>query len=127
MPIAFGPRVQTAGSNPLRVDALAIYRTESGLTLDPDRMGYFVRAEQFLGGHRSWSVGGTAHSLVEPIEDWHLSDLESGLATFLFHRDFRDHYDRHGVSLFSTWAPRGGPFSLSRRRSLGAAPQPGAG
>lgn len=112
LPITFGPRVGTAGSNPFRIHALGIYRTESGFTLEPERMGYYVRAEQFLGGHQEVRIGATAHSVVEPIEEWHLSDLENGLATFLFHRDFRDHYEREGVSLFTQWEPRPGPLSL---------------
>lgn len=113
LPITFGPRIQTEGSNPLRVQALAVYRTEAGFTLDTDDMGYYVRAEQFLGGRRALRVGATAHSLVDPIEDWHVSDLENGLSTFLFHRDFRDHFEREGVSAFSTWEPRRGPLSLT--------------
>lgn len=112
LPITFGPRIETEGSNPLRVQALAIYRTESGLTLDTDRMGYYVRAEQFLGGRRTLRLGLSAHSLVDPIEDWHLSDLENGLATFVFHRDFRDHYEREGVAAFAAWNPRGAPFEV---------------
>lgn len=124
LPITFGPRVRTAGSNPLRLHALAIYRTETGVRIDTDDLGYYVRAEQFLGGHREFRVGATAHSLVEPIEDWQMSDLESGLSTFFFHRDFRDHFERVGVSLFATWDADRSPLSLTaelrrdRHRSL---------
>ena len=126
MPITFGPRIRTGGSNPLRADALAIYRTEAGLTLDPDEMGYYARVEQYVGGFQALRVGVTAHSLVDPIEDWQLSDLENGLTTFLFHEDFRDHYERRGVSLYSFWRPRGSPLELGlealseRHRSLAA-------
>lgn len=109
LPITFGPRIQTEGSNPLRVHALAIYRTATGFSLDPERMGFYVRAEQFLGGRRETRVGVTAHSVVEPIEEWHLSDLENGLSTFLFHRDFRDYYEREGYSAFAIWEPQGAP------------------
>ena len=68
LPITFGPVLETAGSNPLRLQALAIYRTENGLTLDTDELGYFVRAEQFLGGHREFRVGATVQDVVSPIE-----------------------------------------------------------
>ncbi len=112
LPITFGPLIETAGSNPLRFRALAIYRTEAGLTLDTEQMGYFVRAEQFLGGHRNLRIGATAHSLVDPIEDWHITDLESGLSTFFFHRDFRDHYEREGASLFFQIEPESQPYAL---------------
>jgi hypothetical protein len=112
LPITFGPRIETSGSNPFRIHALAIYRTESGFTLNTDRMGYFVRAEQFLGGRQQVRIGTTAHSMVVPIEEWHLSDLENGLSTFLFHRDFRDYYERKGFTIFTQWEPRPGPVTL---------------
>lgn len=113
LPITFGPVVETEGRNPLRLRALAIYRTESGLSLDTDRLGYYVRADQFLGGRRAVRVGASAFSLVDPIEDWHVSDLENGLSTFLFHRDFRDHYEREGWSAFATVSPPRSPLSLT--------------
>ncbi len=113
LPVTFGPVIETAGSNPLRVQALAIYRTENGLTLDTDEMGYFVKAEQLLGGRREFRIGATARSVVSPIEEWHLSDLENGLATFLFRRDFRDHFERRGWSVFGQMDPAGLPVSLT--------------
>lgn len=112
LPITFGPRIRTSGSNPLRVEALGIYRSEAGLTLDPDEMGYFARIEQFIGGRRAIRIGLSALSRVDPIEDWQLSDLESGLSTFLFHQDFRDHYQRRGFSLYSFWHAPGSPLEL---------------
>jgi hypothetical protein len=113
LPITFGPRIRTAGANPLRVQALAVYRTASGLSLDRDRMGYYVRVEQFLGGHHRLRAGVSAQSLIDPIEDWQLTDLESGLSTFLLHRDGRDHYDRRGVAAFATWERPDLPLSLT--------------
>jgi hypothetical protein len=113
LPITLGPRFRTPGSNPLQVYALAIYRTESGFALARPGLGYYVRAEQYLGGRREWRAGATAHSLVDPIEDWHLSDLENGLAAFLFHQDFRDHYEREGFSAFTIFEPRAAPLSLT--------------
>jgi hypothetical protein len=118
LPITFGPRIETGGSNPFRLHALAIYRTESGFTLNTDRMGYLVRAEQFLGGLEQLRLGVSAYSMVVPIEDWYLSDLENGLATFLFHRDFRDYYERKGFTLFSQWEPRPGPLALEAELRL---------
>jgi hypothetical protein len=112
LPITFGPRIEMSGSNPFRIHALAIYRTESGFTLNTDRMGYFVRAEQFLGGRQQVRVGATAHSMIVPIEEWHLTDLENGLSTFLFHRDYRDYYERKGFTIFTQWEPRPGPVTV---------------
>lgn len=113
LPITFGPVIETSGSNPFRLRALGIYRTEAGLTLDLEEMGYYVRAEQFIGGHRSLRVGASAYSMIDPIEAWQLSKLENGLATFLLHRDYRDHYEREGGSVFVTFEPRRSPLSLT--------------
>jgi hypothetical protein len=100
LPIMFGPVLRTSGSNPLRVEALAIYRTESGASLATDRMGYRATLEQFLGGEGRFSVGGSVYSVVEPMDRWQISDLEASLAAALFHDDYRDHYDRTGWSAF---------------------------
>ncbi|MBV9772707.1 MAG: hypothetical protein JO040_02080 [Gemmatimonadetes bacterium] len=113
LPIQFGPTIETGGRNPFRVSALAIYRTESGPFFETERWGHDVTAEQFLGGHRAFRVGAGVHSVVSPIEAWHVSDTESALSTFLFHRDFRDHYERKGWRAFATLEPRGTPYSLT--------------
>jgi uncharacterized Zn-binding protein involved in type VI secretion len=113
LPITFGPVIETEGANPLRLRASAIYRTEEGTAVGPDRWGYDVRLEQFLGGHRALRVGASLRRVVDPIEAWHLSKLENGLSTFFLHRDFRDHYERRGWSGYVVLAPRGSPLSLS--------------
>lgn len=112
LPVTFGPVIETAGDNPFRLKALAIYRTESGATLDVSRLGYDLRAEQ-LFGQRRFHVGASLFSVIDPIEEWHLSNLENGLATFLLHRDYRDHYEREGASVFAGYRPAGLPLSLS--------------
>lgn len=99
LPVMFGPRIQTAGANPVRLEALAIWRTEAG-TLDADRMGYRVRAEHFLGGNREVGIGASLYSVVQSLDRWQLTDLESSLAAVLFHDDYRDHFDRTGWSAF---------------------------
>ncbi len=112
LPITFGPVIETAGRNPLRLRAAAVFRTEDG-TIDPGRWGYDVRLEQFLGGYRAFRVGAAYRSVVDPIEGWHLSKLENGLSTFFLHQDFRDHYLREGWSGYATLAPEGSPLSLT--------------
>jgi len=102
MPITLGPVVETAGSNPFRLRAHAIYRTESGATLEPGALGYQLRAEQEIGGRGRVSVGGGLHSVIDPVEEWHLRNLENSLSTFLFRRDFRDHFERRGWSAFAS-------------------------
>lgn len=124
LPIRFGPAVETRGSNPTRVRALAIFRTEQGPELGPERWGYDARAEQFLGGHEAVRIGARLYSVIDPIEGWHLTDLENSLSTFFLHRDYRDHYEREGWSAYTTWAPVRSPVSATleyrreRHRSL---------
>lgn len=113
LPITFGPVAQTGGSNPFRIRARAIFRTEAGANYGVERWGGDVLAEQFLGGHRLLRVGGAVRSVVSPIEGWQLPNVENSLSTFIFHRDSRDHYQRQGYSVFATLAPRRSPFAAT--------------
>ena len=101
LPVMFGPSFRTAGSNPLRLDLLGIWRTDMGFELNEDDFGYALRAEQALGGRNNISVGGTFFSMVDPIEDWGLTNLEASLTTFILHEDYRDYYERQGWSAFA--------------------------
>ncbi len=100
-PVMFGPVVETRGDNVLRLDAMAVWRSESGLQINTDKLGYMLRAEQHFGPAGRFSLGATAHSLVEPIESWGLSNTENSLATFLLHEDYRDYYQRQGFGAFA--------------------------
>ncbi len=98
LPIMFGPLIDTGGDFALRLEALAIYRTESDdFELQPDRFGYAVKAEQFFGG-RVFSVGGSVFSQVDGMDRWQVSDLEATVASLVFREDLRDYYDRAGWS-----------------------------
>ena len=105
LPLMFGPVLRTEGPNPLRLEALAIWRSESGGSLETERMGYRARLEQFLGGERQFSIGASVYSVIDPIEEWQVGDLETSLATLLFHEDFRDYFDRTGWSAFARAEP----------------------
>ena len=100
LPVMVGPVLNTGGWNHARFDALAIWRSASGFDVDADNIGYFLRAEQHMGRRVQLIVGGTAHSMVTPMERWGITELESSLATALFHQDYRDYYDREGFSAF---------------------------
>jgi hypothetical protein len=112
LPITFGPVFDTGGPRPFRARAMAIYRTESGASLDPERMGFRLRAEQSLMSGRALRVGATAFSVIDQIERWHMQDLESSLSTFLLHRDHRDHYERRGWSGFVAMQRPGSPLAM---------------
>lgn len=106
LPLRIGPVFETRGRNFLRLDALGVLRTDRGLSLDDGDLGYFARIEQHFGRDGRFSLGGTAHSLITPIERWGLTDIEATLATLLFHRDYRDYYEREGWSAFARYQDR---------------------
>ncbi|HEX2203090.1 MAG TPA: hypothetical protein VHG91_07320, partial [Longimicrobium sp.] len=111
LPITFGPIFETPGENPFRLRVAGIYRTENGPEMGPERWGFEARAEQFFGGERRFRVGGSLFHKIDPIEDWHLTEVENGLSTFFLHRDYRDHYQREGGSVYAVFSPPSSPLS----------------
>ncbi|HEX6199139.1 MAG TPA: hypothetical protein VF150_02660, partial [Thermoanaerobaculia bacterium] len=110
--VLFGPRVDLGGEDPLRLEALALWRTEAGFSLEEEEVGYLLRAEQRLGRETRVTLGGTVHSMVSPLGEWGISELESSLSTFLFHRDFRDHMERTGWGVYARLEPPGLPLTV---------------
>lgn len=107
LPVLFGPVIRTSSRNPLRLDALAIFRTDSGFSLDD--LGYWVRLEQGVGGRGRWRIGGSAYSEVQPMEDRGVSDLETSLSTAILHRDLRDYFLNEGWSAYVEARTPGAP------------------
>ncbi|HEX6369134.1 MAG TPA: hypothetical protein VF006_09380 [Longimicrobium sp.] len=114
LPIHLGAALETGGSNPLRVQAMGILRTANPeSSLGAETWGYDVRVEQFIGGFQALRIGARAFSVVDPIEGWHLTDLENSLSTFVLHRDFRDHYAREGWSAYAMVTPPGSSVTVT--------------
>jgi outer membrane protein assembly factor BamA len=84
-----------------RLDATAVVRTESSFASSTPDVGHDVRFEARAGRQFGASVGGRIFDVVDGVEDWQLSNAEVALAAFLFHRDYRDYYGRHGGQLFA--------------------------
>jgi hypothetical protein len=104
LPVEFGPRIETSGRNPTRLEAHATWRTEVGSPFDTDRWGYAVRLEQFMGGKHDLRVGAVLQSVIDPIEDWQLDNNEASLATLVLHEDYRDYFEREGWSAYMRYA-----------------------
>jgi hypothetical protein len=85
-----------------KVDLFGIIRSSEGFDWNSNNVGHFVRVEERTGPYRGVGVGATLFDVVNPVEDWHLKESESGLAAFLIHRDYRDYFVRHGGSLYAT-------------------------
>jgi hypothetical protein len=107
LPIHIGPRLTLGRRNPTRLEALFIYRTAADFEFDQDDYGYALTAEQFVGGKQAARIGLRYASEVLPVERWGLTDRETSLAAFILHRDYRDHYNRDGLSAYLA-AGRGG-------------------
>jgi hypothetical protein len=99
--IAGGPRVRFGGAYPTTARALLIARTAAASELDPHRFGYIIEAQQLVAPAAGLSLGVRLYSEIVPIESWGVTDREAGLATFVLHRDYRDHYERAGWAAFA--------------------------
>jgi len=81
--------------------ASAIVRTGSFESENGD-VGHDLRSEVRLGRERGIGIGGRVFSVVDPVEDWQLSSVETALAAFLVRRDYRDYFQRHGATAIAT-------------------------
>lgn len=137
LPINLGPQVfQNSYWGSARLDAYAVLRTETSFEGNSDDIGHNVNAEVKLGRRGGILLGGRLFNVIEPTENWQLTDLEAGLASFLFRRDYRDYYERRGGRVRAGFFVRRGaeitvsygdehwsartaenPFTLLRQRS----------
>lgn len=113
LPVMFGPILQTSRKDYTRVEALATWRSTSGPSLASKELGYLVQGEQHFGPGGFFSVGLAAQSAVQPIERWRITDVEASLATFLFHEDYRDYYQRKGFAAFVRYDHPGAGVHMS--------------
>jgi len=99
-PVRVGPVLyRDQGWGHLRLDATVILRTASSFSGSAPDVGHDVHGEIRVGRQYGATLGGRLFDIVDGVEQWQLSDLEVGLASFLFHRDYRDYYGRHGGQL----------------------------
>ncbi len=97
LPILIGPRIrQVTSSGRFTLDAFGVVRTAGPVRWDRGTLGHDVTGELQLGRKLGLGVGGRTFDIVDAVEDWQLSDGETGLAAFALRRDFRDYYRRHG-------------------------------
>ena len=105
LPVLIGPWIRdTLGHVALRADVLGILRSANTFRWDAQNVGHSItldaREEDPAG--RGWNVNVSSFDVVDAVEPWQMSGAESGLATFFFHRDYRDYFGRHGVKAAAT-------------------------
>lgn len=97
LPIYLGPRLQVRnGDTGVEMEALGIFRTAGSLNWTAENRGYRLRTELKQGRSKGFLVGGRLFDEVDAMEKWQLSDMEVGLSSFIFTRDYRDYWQRHG-------------------------------
>ena len=102
LPVRIGPTLyRDQGWGHLRLDAAAILRTASSFASSTPDVGHDVRVEARVGRQFGATFGGRLFDVVDGVEQWQLSNAEVGLASFFFHRDYRDYYGRHGGQLYA--------------------------
>jgi hypothetical protein len=80
----------------VRFEGAGVLRTGSSFSSEGGDIGNSIRAEVRVGRNRGIGFGGSAYDVVDAVESWQLSDLETSLAAFVARRDYRDYYERHG-------------------------------
>jgi hypothetical protein len=100
LPILFGPLFEFRPNRRTlaRLDARGVLRTVGERANTRSDFGYSVRAELRFGGTTEFGIGGRLYSEVEAIEDQPLTASESGWSAFLLQRDYRDYFEREGIS-----------------------------
>jgi hypothetical protein len=103
LPLLLGPRAYLNFPwGRITADAMGVLRSADRFELKSENLGHLLRLEVQLGGTRGIRIAGRMEDVVAPVEEWHLSDSEVGVASFLLHRDYRDYFNRHGKSVSAT-------------------------
>ena len=103
LPVIAGPAYRRRTDfGTIRAEALGILRSANEFEWSPDNVGHDVSLEVRFGGRSGIAIGGQLYDRVDGIETWHMKGSEVALASFFFHRDFRDYFDRHGGRGYAT-------------------------
>jgi len=116
LPIQVGPEIrQVFRRSTLEVGALAIVRTASSFASESVDVGHEAHLEMRTRGRDGVAIGGRLFDIVDAVESWQQSDLEVGLASFLFRRDYRDYFARRGGRVYAAMFTRalGGDLTVA--------------
>lgn len=98
--IYFGPVYRDSSEHLLvGLSVAGIIRSANGFHWDAGNLGHDAALSLRFGPARRFGAAAESYDIVEAIERWQLADPEAGLAAFLFHRDYRDWFGRHGGAI----------------------------
>ncbi len=109
LPLYFGPRYHNGvGDTRVKVELLGVFRTAERLQWERQNLGHRALVEIQQGATSGVKIGGRLFDEVDAVEQWQLDDTEVGLSSFLFTRDYRDYWQRHGAAGYVSLFGRGG-------------------
>lgn len=99
LPLRIGPVfTDSLGRTVLSIAAMGVMRSANEFHWDGQTVGHDATIDLRTRTTRGIGLSLTTYDLVAPVETWQMPADETGLAAFLFHRDYRDYYGRHGAS-----------------------------
>jgi hypothetical protein len=99
LPLRLGAGVVwTSGAAEGSLRGYGVFRTAGDFKGNRRDLGYQAEGEVTFGRHPSLTLGGRVFDLVVPTQDWPLTRTEVGLASLLWHRDYRDYFLQKGVA-----------------------------
>ena len=115
LPIYVGPRLRARnGDTRVTAELFGIFRTGDRLVWERENLGHAVKLEMRQGRRGGFLLGGRLYDEVDGVEGWQLTKGEVGLASFLFTRDYRDYWQRHGAGAYAgLFARRGSELRVS--------------
>ena len=112
LPVFLGPVFHDSiGAADLTASVMGIIRSADTFHWDEQNLGHRIATEVRVGRGRGYGLALSSYDVITPVEPWQLPDPDAGLAAFFGHRDFRDHFGRHGARLTAT-------FNMSARSSI---------
>ena len=110
LPLYVGPRFRArTGDTRFTAELFGIFRTGNRLAWERENLGHALRVEVRQGRRSGLGIGGRLFDEVDAVEQWPLRKGEVGLASFLFTRDYRDYWQRHGGNAYvALFGPRRG-------------------
>jgi len=103
LPIQLGPVLyEETPWGSVRADGAVVLRTATTFGGGDADVGHDIRTEVRTGHRGGLGIGARLFDVVDPIEAWQLSDLETALSAFVSRRDYRDYFQRHGLNGFVT-------------------------